>query len=82
MGLPERGKNRTSPRKALMCRLAPSQNKGLSDYQRRASRLWTGPSTAPEAEGPACDSQSQKARLNLSPRDRRPPPNCEQAPSC
>jgi len=27
-----------------MCSLAHSQNKGLSEYQRRASWLWTGPS--------------------------------------
>ena len=53
-----------------MCSLARSWNKGLREYQRRASWLCTGPSL-PEVERQACDSQSWKARdcYNLSPRD-------------
>ena len=66
----------------LTCNLASSQNKGLSEQQRRASWLQTGPSPLLDAEQQAGDSQSQKARGNLSPRDWNPPPNCEQAPSC
>jgi len=72
VGQPERKKNeRTFPRKALRYSLALSQNKGLSNHQRRASRLQTGPSPLPppEAERQAGDSQSWKARENLSPRD-------------
>ena len=46
-----------------------SQNKGLSKHQRRASQLQTGPSPLPEVERQAGDSQSQKAKGNLSPRD-------------
>ena len=48
-----------------------SQNKGLSNHQRRASWLRTGPAPLPppEAERQAGDSQSWKARDNLSPRD-------------
>ena len=41
MGSPERIKN-SFPQKALMCSLAHSQNKGLSKYQKRASRLHIG----------------------------------------
>ena len=33
-----------------------------------------------EAEKQVCNSQSQKARGNLGPRDWHPPSNCEQAP--
>ena len=49
--------------------MACSQNKGLSKYQRRASQLQTGPSPPPEVERQAGNSQSQKAKGNLSPRD-------------
>ena len=45
-----------------------SQNKGLSEYQRRASQQWTGPSP-PEAGRQADTSQSQKARGKLGPRN-------------
>ena len=45
---------------------ACSQNKGLSEYQRRASQLQTGPSPHQRQVG---DSQNQKARGNLGPRD-------------
>ena len=59
--------------KALMCSLAQSQNKGLSEYQRRANKLHTDPSSpnSPKAERQVCDSQSRKARgcCNLGPRD-------------
>ena len=45
LGLPEREKRkRTFPRKALTCSLDCSQNKELSEYQRRASWLHVGPS--------------------------------------
>ena len=50
--------------------LARSQNKGMSEYQRRAIQVCTDPSTQLEAERQVCHSQSQKARGNLSPRDR------------
>ena len=50
--------------------LACSQNKGLSEYQRRVSQLRTCPSPhqrqSQKARG---DSQSQKVRGNLGPRD-------------
>ena len=49
--------------------LANSQNKGLSEFQGGASRLWTGPFPPPEAEGQAGNSQSWKTRGNLNPRD-------------
>ena len=39
----ERERERTFPRKALRHSLV-TQNKGSSEYQRRVSRLWTGPS--------------------------------------
>ena len=67
----------------LMHSLAHSQSKGLSDHQRSASQLHTIPSL-PEAERQLGYSQSQKATgcSNLSLRDRHPPPNCKQAPSC
>ena len=45
---------------------ACSQNKGLSEYQRRASQLRTGPSPCQRQVG---DSQNRKARGNLGPRD-------------
>ena len=64
----------------LRCSLGQSQNKGLSRHRRRASGLCTGPYLPPEAEKQLCDSQSWKARGNLSPRDQHPPPNCEQIP--
>ena len=48
--------------------MARSQNKGLSEHQRRPSRLRTGPSPR-WRERRAGDSQSRKARGNLDPRD-------------
>ena len=45
--------------------LARSQNKGMSEYQRRAIQVCTDPSTQLEAERQVCHSQSQKARGNL-----------------
>ena len=42
MGSPERKKKRNFPIKALRCSLACSQNKGVCEYQRRASWLCTG----------------------------------------
>ena len=66
----------------LMCNLALSQNKGLREHQRKASRLHTGPSPTtggreagepqPELEG---KGQSQPQRWH-------PPATCEQALSC
>ena len=76
-------KERTFLPKALTCILAQSQNRGLSEYQRRASWLHTGPSplpcpllhapspSPPEEERQTGDSQSWKSRgccCNLSPR--------------
>ena len=49
--------------------LAHSQNKWSSEYQRRASWLQTGPLPQLEAERQVGNSQSQKARGNLSPKD-------------
>ena len=51
VGYPGREKTKNSPTKGsnLMHSLALSKNKGLSEYQRRAGRLHTGPS--PAAEG-------------------------------
>ena len=49
---------------------ACSQNKGLSEYQRRASQGGANfLPQQPEAERQAGDSQGQKVRGNLSPRD-------------
>ena len=48
--------------------LACSQNKGLSEYQRRASQVWTAHLPARGREA-GSDSQSQKARGSLGPRD-------------
>ena len=71
-------------RKALTRSLALSQNKGLSEYQRRASWLHIGPS--PPARGREAGVQQPdpegKGSSNLDPRDWHPPPNGEQAPSC
>ena len=77
----ETERERIFPRKALRHKLARSPNRGLSEHQKRASQLQTGPSPAggreagvwhPEPEG---EGQSRHQR-------RHPPPNCEQAPSC
>ena len=46
---------------------ACSQNKGLSEYQRRASQLWTGP--FPTRGREAGGGQPEPERGNLSPRD-------------
>ena len=55
---------------------ACSQNKGLSEYQRRDSPLRTGPSPAGGREAArAGKGQSRSQRGH-------PLPNCEQAPSC
>ena len=54
---------------------AHSQNKVLSEYQRRASRLRTGPS--PAGGGQAGGSQSQKGVISAP--ERYPLPNCKQA---
>ena len=48
--------------------LAHSQNKGLSEHQRRASQLWICPPLL-EAERQAGDSQRWKARGYRGPRD-------------
>ena len=65
----------------LMRILAHSQNKGLSEYQWRASSFIQAPPPL-EADRQVCDNKSQKARGNLGPRDWNPLPNCEQAPNC
>ena len=63
------------PVKALTHSLASSQNKVLSEYQRRASWLCIGlsppPCTLLEEERQVSDSQTQKVRgcCNLGPRD-------------
>ena len=54
---------------------ARSQNKGLSKYQRRASRLRTGP--FPAGDKQARGSQSQKVAIAAP--ERHPLPNCKQA---
>ena len=48
------------------CQACP-QNKGLSEYQRRASRLWTSPSPARDRE--AGWVQPEPERDNLGPRE-------------
>ena len=49
VGYPGREKTKNSPTKGsnLMHSLALSKNKGLSEYQRRATQLRTGPSPLP-----------------------------------
>ena len=72
MGQTERGKKRERERKKssnLSHILAGSQNRGLSECQKRASRLLTGSSPPLEAERQAGDSQRWKARGNFGPRD-------------
>ena len=60
--------------------MARSQNKGLSEHQRRPSRLLTGPS--PALEGEAGGGQPEPEGEGQSrPQRRHPPSNCEQAPS-
>ena len=81
MGYPERGKKKKKeererenfPAKSsnLSHYWACSQNKGLSEYQRRVSQLWTSPSL-PEAGRQESDSQSGKTRGKLGPRDSIP----------
>ena len=46
---------------------ARSQNKGLREYQRRVSQLWTDPSSAGGKE--AGRRQPEQERGNLGPRD-------------
>ena len=47
---------------------ACSQNKGLSKYQRRASRLWTGPSL-PETSRRVVVGQPEPEKGNHDPRE-------------
>jgi len=49
-GKKKRERERTFPRKAVRHNLAHSQNKGPSEYQRRASQLQAGPSPAGHRE--------------------------------
>ena len=65
----ERKKKENFPVKGsnLMWSQAHSQNKGLSEYQRRASWLQTGPSPRQRQRGKCANSQSQKTGGNLSP---------------
>ena len=49
--------------------LTGSQNKGLSEYQRRVSLLWIGLSPLLDTERQAGDIQSRKVRGDLGPRD-------------
>ena len=67
-----------TPLSALTHSLACSQNKGLSEHQRRASWLHTPcPPPRPKAERQAGDSQKRKAGgcCNIGPKDQHPPPN-------
>ena len=60
----------TFPAKSSNLRRCParSQHKGLREYQRRASRLQTGPAhPSPEAGRQAANSQSQRERGKLGP---------------
>ena len=50
----QRKKKRTFLRKALRCSLTCSQNKGLSEYQRRISWLRTRPSPLPQMQRGRC----------------------------
>ena len=77
MGEPERERERERERenypikspnlRLLNLTAGGSQNKGLSEYQRRASHLWTGPSPARGRE--AGGWQPEPERDNLGPRD-------------
>ena len=60
----------TFPAKSSNLRRCParSQHKGLREYQRRASRLQTGPAhPSPETGRQAANSQSQRERGKLAP---------------
>ena len=61
-------KKKTFPQKALRHSLARSQNKGLSEYQRRASELWTGPSPRRRQRGRQLQPEPE-GKGNLSRRD-------------
>ena len=68
-----------------MHRLTRSQNKELRKPKESSSAAYSTPRPCPpllEAEREVCDSQSQKARGNLGPRDQHLLADHEQAPSC
>ena len=60
-------RDRTVPRKALKHSRACSQNKGMSEYQRKASQQQTGPSCTRGRE--AGGQQPEPERGNLGPID-------------
>ena len=77
----KRARERTFPQKALRHNLVCSQNKGVSEYQKRASQLRTGHSPRQRQRGrwakPEPEGEGQSR-----PQSQHPPSNCEQAPSC
>ena len=83
MGQPEREREREREKRQNYPTKSPklrqcqdgSQNKGWSKYQRKASRLRTGPSTA--ADKQAEGNHSHKDTIRAS--ERHPVPNCKQA---
>ena len=60
---------------------AHTQNKPLSEYQRRVSWLWTSPSLTRGREAGRLQPE-QEGKGQSWPQRWHPPPNCEQAPSC
>ena len=60
---------------------ARSQNKGLSEYQRRASWLWTSPSPTRGREAGGRQTELE-GEGQTQPQRWHPLPNCKQAPSC
>ena len=56
---------------------AHSQNKGLSTYQRRANRLWTGPFPARDKQaGGGGAARARKGAITVL--ERHPLPNCKE----
>ena len=77
-----RRRKRTFPWKALTHSLAHSQNKGLSECQKRASWLSVGPSPVGDREADMWQTQLEgKGLLQSWPQGWHLPPNCEQVPS-
>ena len=60
----------------LMHELARSQNKGLNEYQKRASGLCIGPSPALEAGLRQPEGEGKVLMQS------HPPPKCEKVPNC
>ena len=63
----EKERERSFPRKALRHNLACSQNKGLNEYQRRVSQLWTGPSTRRRQRGRRATARARRWEAILAP---------------